>query len=133
MDKVIFKYLNEVYYIETVVCFGKKIKQITKKDSNDMLGGLGLCEIRHELNKIFSLSGKEIKWHIKAWARIQDKEFDIDKFWSCRITFKDYPLYKSIEKLIRYHNGFRLEYAPKKEMNPDFILYSHEETYSPIP
>jgi hypothetical protein len=75
MKKLIHRYLSETFFIEK-----GKIKAFLNpwSVSSDIL--------IKDLNNIFDLNKKELKWWVKSWVRKQNRNFDFNDWWTPKIN-----------------------------------------------
>jgi hypothetical protein len=70
MKKLIHNYLSDRFYIES--------EFIHDISSNSQVFSLNLTI---ELETVFGLKRKQLKWYIKSWAKKQKKGFDFNFWW----------------------------------------------------
>ena len=80
MNKLIHRYLTENYRI-----LGNRVY-------TDKVYKLSSSTFVSELEKIFGLTKKQLKWYVKSWVRKQNRNFDFDLWWSPSFNFITLPL-----------------------------------------
>jgi hypothetical protein len=75
MKKLIHRYLNENFFIEKDII---KYSSTPWSVSSDIL--------IKDLNKVFDLGKKELKWLVKSWVRKQNRNFDFNDWWTPKIN-----------------------------------------------
>jgi hypothetical protein len=80
MNKLIHRYLTENYRI-----LGNRVY-------TDKVYMLSSSTFVSELEKIFGLTKKQLKWYVKSWVRKQNRNFDFDLWWSPSFNFITLPL-----------------------------------------
>lgn len=55
-------------------------REIFRNTSHSML--LGSPSIMADLEKVFGLTRKELKWYLKSWIRKQNRNFDFNEWWT---------------------------------------------------
>jgi hypothetical protein len=78
MKKLIHRYLNENFFIKKDVI---RYSSTPWSVSSDIL--------IKDLNKVFDLSKKELKWLVKSWVRKQNRNFDFNDWWTPKINTCD--------------------------------------------
>lgn len=78
MKKLIHKYLNQTFFVEK--CKIKCFSNHWFVSSKDLI---------EDLNKIFDLNKKELKWWVKSWVRKQSKGFDFNRWWAPKVISFD--------------------------------------------
>lgn len=73
MKKLIHKYLFEYFHIVE-----NKVRRNQKYYTFDLPSYV----IVNELEKIFGLNKKELKWYVKSWIKKRNKGFDFNKWWT---------------------------------------------------
>ena len=74
MKKLIYRYLNREF-----VVVDNKIKD---KD-NKVIYSINLVS---ELNEIFGLTRKQLKWYIKSWILSKNRNFDFKTYWEFKFS-----------------------------------------------
>ena len=75
MKKLVHRYLSETFFVKK-----DGFRYFSKPwyiSSDDLI---------EDLNKIFDLNKKELKWLVKSWVRKQNVEFNFNNWWTPKIN-----------------------------------------------
>ena len=79
MKKLIFNYLTQSYKIDGDIII-----------KNSLTGKIHVFPsyISNDLEKIFALNRKQLKWYIKSWIHSKNKGYNFNKYWKERGVFE---------------------------------------------
>jgi hypothetical protein len=85
MKKLIHNYLSKFFFID-----GNNICRIER---NNILSSNALVE---ELDAVFGMTKKQLKWYVKSWVRKESKSFSFNRYWSPPKFSSFFPFVKRI-------------------------------------
>ena len=77
MKKLIHRYLSATFYLEKDI-----IKWVSDYTFVSFVSSVSSDTLIKDLNKVFNLNKKEIKWWVKSWVKKQNRNFDFNKWWT---------------------------------------------------
>ena len=98
MKKLIHKYLSEYFHIVE-----NKVRRNQKYNNFDLPSYV----IVNELEKIFGLNKKELKWYVKSWVKTNTKSFSFNTWWTPTYPTFD-GLFPTIQRVVERTIGMDL-------------------------
>lgn len=93
MKELIFKYLNENYFIRDGYVISKfldiySMVEIIYTNPNNFSS----YKIKQS-SKLFDITEKQLKWYVKSWVRMHSKSFDFNRFWNSHWHYTIKPIF----------------------------------------
>lgn len=115
MKKLIHRYLDDHFCVKGDKIIYTKKQLAVRSDS-----------LVYELNKVFELTKKQLKWYVKSWVWGQNKSFNFNLYWTppiSKYSWSTMPVIRSIYANIVAQELVRVQpmEMPSQFVNREFI------------
>ena len=115
MKRLIHRYLNENFYLKNGFVY-----KLNEPDDAYFHIGVMSISLALELNQVFGLARKQLKWYIKSWITSKSKNFNFKAYWfnngiiiqgNLKTGYVYAPYIMSIDPVVIENHNFQPRYS----------------------